>query len=153
MVLLILALVWAIFLVPQLVRARTASSPADSIGAFRKQLSVLERTSPASDGSAPLSAASPSGVPLSIPTRSEVRRRRRDVLVGLGAAALVTFLLYLVTGASAVLVVHVVVDVLLALYVFFLARARALAEERGEKVRYLPRTAAPDHPVLSSAAR
>jgi Flp pilus assembly protein TadB len=45
-VLVILAIVWAVFLLPQLVRARAERS-SDSIGAFRNQLSVLERTTPA----------------------------------------------------------------------------------------------------------
>ncbi|MDQ3353059.1 MAG: hypothetical protein M3507_00985 [Actinomycetota bacterium] len=45
-VLVILAMVWAVFLVPQLFRARAERS-TDSIGNFRRQLMVLERTSPA----------------------------------------------------------------------------------------------------------
>lgn len=46
-VLVILAVVWAVFLLPQLFRARAERS-TDSIGAFRHQLSILERTAPAS---------------------------------------------------------------------------------------------------------
>ena len=49
-VILILAIVWALFLIPQALRARAEHSPADSIGAFRRQLSVLERTAPAGPG-------------------------------------------------------------------------------------------------------
>ena len=45
-VLLILALLWAVFLVPRMVQARAEKTPADSVGAFRHQLSILERTSP-----------------------------------------------------------------------------------------------------------
>ena len=45
-VLLILAMVWAVFLVPQVVRARAEKTPADSIGAFRRHLGVLQRTGP-----------------------------------------------------------------------------------------------------------
>ncbi len=45
-VLVILAIVWAVFLLPQLFRARAERS-SDSIGNFRHQLSVLERTTPA----------------------------------------------------------------------------------------------------------
>ncbi|HWH35859.1 MAG TPA: hypothetical protein VNT56_11140, partial [Acidimicrobiales bacterium] len=48
-VLVILAMVWAVFLLPQLVRARAERS-TDSIGAFRHQLSVLERATPVAAG-------------------------------------------------------------------------------------------------------
>jgi hypothetical protein len=51
-VLVILAMVWAVFLLPQLFRARAERS-TDSIGTFRRQLSVLERTSPAGVSTAP----------------------------------------------------------------------------------------------------
>lgn len=49
-VLVILAIVWAVFLLPQLFRARAERS-SDSIGNFRHQLSVLERTTPAASRS------------------------------------------------------------------------------------------------------
>lgn len=46
MVLLILGGIWAVFLVPPYLRNRAESRPADSIGDFRHQLRVLERTAP-----------------------------------------------------------------------------------------------------------
>ena len=46
MVLLILAGIWAAVLIPPILRARAESSPADSIGDFRRQLRVLQRTGP-----------------------------------------------------------------------------------------------------------
>ena len=46
MVLLILAVVWAAVLVPPWLRNRADARPADSITAFRRRLSVLERTGP-----------------------------------------------------------------------------------------------------------
>lgn len=45
-VLLILAGIWAAVLITPIVRARAESSPADSIGDFRRQLRVLQRTGP-----------------------------------------------------------------------------------------------------------
>jgi hypothetical protein len=45
-VLLILALVWAAVLGPGILRRRAERRSADSIGAFRRQLRVLERTGP-----------------------------------------------------------------------------------------------------------
>src|SRR5207302_5156867 len=44
--LLILAVVWAVVLVPPWLRSRADARPADSIGAFRHRLTVLERTGP-----------------------------------------------------------------------------------------------------------
>ncbi|MHB8669821.1 MAG: hypothetical protein ACYDAD_04555 [Acidimicrobiales bacterium] len=45
-VLLILALIWAAVLIPPYLRNRVDARPADSIGAFRRQLHVLQRTRP-----------------------------------------------------------------------------------------------------------
>ncbi|MDQ3145731.1 MAG: hypothetical protein M3R01_02150, partial [Actinomycetota bacterium] len=54
MVLLILAGLWAVFLLPQLLRFRPSGRKVDSVEAFRNQLQVLGRTrlsaSAAADG-------------------------------------------------------------------------------------------------------
>ena len=42
----VLAVVWAVVLIPQYLRNRAESRPADSIGTFAKQLAVLERACP-----------------------------------------------------------------------------------------------------------
>ena len=143
--LMILALVWAVFLVPQVLRARAEGSPADSIGAFRKQLYVLSRTSPGRDGE----WAGPEPRPVSTyafdrysPRRSIVRKRRRQILVGLLAAMSATLVLGLIPGFQVVLLLHLVLDVLCAAYVGLLIRARNLAEERDLKVRFFPSTPA-----------
>ena len=46
MVLVILALIWVAVLVPPIIRRRSERRPADSISAFRRQLTVLRRTRP-----------------------------------------------------------------------------------------------------------
>lgn len=46
MVLVILAVVWAIVLIPPAIRARAEGRPGDSITNFRQQLAVLRRTAP-----------------------------------------------------------------------------------------------------------
>ena len=158
-VLLILAVVWAVFLVPQLVRARAERTPADSIGAFRSQLSVLERTAPGVQ-SAPSRASArpvlggaytspvgyrPAG---SLPTRSQVRKRRKDVLQALLASIAGSFLLGLVFRPMWMVALGLVV--LTAAYCAALVRARNLAAEREMKVRYLPGplTGAPEPALL-----
>ena len=64
MVLLILAGIWAVVLIPPMLRARAESSPADSIGDFRRQLRVLQRTRPAPGVGHDLPAAALEPVPL-----------------------------------------------------------------------------------------
>jgi hypothetical protein len=64
-VLVILAMVWAVFLLPQLFRARAERS-TDLIGAFGRQLSVLERATSVGQGSVtplrPAAGRRPAGV-------------------------------------------------------------------------------------------
>ena len=145
-VLLILAVVWAVFLIPQVVRMRAEQSPADSIGAFHRQLSVLSRTtpsalrSPVSPGVVaprPVATTPATGLPRATP-RSQVRKRRRDILVGLLMAMASTLLLGITPWLRPLLAVHLVLDLLFAAYVTLLIRTRAVAEERRMKVRFLP---------------
>lgn len=141
-VVLILVVVWAVFLIPQVLRHRAEKTPADSIGAFRNQLSVLERTTPgmpARPRQASPSYAVPSYGPMGAmrPSQKElVRRRRQNILVGLLGAMATTLLLGLLV--SKLLLVHVALDLLFVAYCAMLVRARNLAAERDMKVRYLP---------------
>jgi hypothetical protein len=135
-VLLILAMVWAVFLVPQLLRARAEKTPADSIGAFRNQLTVLERATPVIGGRRVV--PQPTAASLRA-TRDEARRRRQAILVRLLGAMAVTLVLGLLVHP--VLYVHATLDVLFLSYCALLWRAQALAAERHMKVRYLPGSA------------
>jgi hypothetical protein len=143
-VLLVLAVVWAAFLTPQVLRARAEKTPADSIGAFRNQLSVLERTAPAGLGRhyhrSSASVRRPARVTATrrSSSREMVRRRRRDVLLALLAAMGTTLLLGMIPVFHALLLVHVVLDLLFVAYCAMLVRARTLVVERDMKVRYLP---------------
>lgn len=148
-VLLILAVVWAVFLVPQVVRARAEKTPADSIGAFRNQLSVLERTTPPIGGPRRPAATARSAAhqrSIARATREQARRRRQAILVRLLGTMAVTLLLSLVIAPM--LYVHVLVDLLFVAYIGLLARARTLAAERDVKVRYLPGPAYNTAPTL-----
>ncbi|MGD9796981.1 MAG: hypothetical protein AB7H43_12780 [Acidimicrobiia bacterium] len=143
MVLLILAIVWAVFLIPQVIRARTERGPADSVGAFRNQLSVLERTSPSAWGR-PARPVHPTA------SKAQVAKRRRDVLTLLLVAMSVTLLQALVLDLRLMLYAHLLFDGLFLAYVVLLARTRALAAERDTKVRYLHASGglAPDAALL-----
>jgi hypothetical protein len=153
-VLLILAAVWGVFLVPQVMRARADRGPADSIGSFRNQLSMIEQSLPgAGRGRVTHLAARrqqqsqvgyypmPIGAPVRNvgylpPTRSQLQKRRRDVLLSLLAAVVFTLALGLLFRPA--LLLNGIADIAFAGYVALLVRARAVAEERSTKVRYLP---------------
>ena len=160
MVLLILAVVWGVFLVPQVLRARADRGPADSIGSFQNQLSMIERSLPGGARRAPQAAPSAPAGPVGavvgspaafrpvayrgpaartarpVPTRAELQRRRQNVLLALLGAVVVTLALGLVFRPAFAL--NVVADLALAGYVALLVRARTIAAEREMKVRYLP---------------
>lgn len=144
-VLLILAVVWAVFLVPQVLRARAEKTPADSIGAFRNQLSVLERATPGlprhriarSAAALPVLHGPVGYRPRSVSQKELVRRRRTNILLGLLGTASVSLLLAVLLGGM-LLQLHLGVDLLLVAYCGLLVRARNVASEREIKVRYLP---------------
>jgi hypothetical protein len=147
-VLFILAAMWAAVLLPPWLRNRTESRPADSIVSFRKQLSVLERTTPGTTVAAPVtrigslssmtiqgSTVPSQGAPISL---REAQKRRRDILFGLLAAMGGSLLIGLLPGLRVMLGLHLVLDLLFVAYVAMLVQARKAAEERAMKVRYLP---------------
>lgn len=164
MVLLILALIWAVVLIPPALRNRAEGRPSDSIAAFRRQLAVLNKAGPRLSGRSEPEPrpVRPAGRPASaLPTvgrsttavlapshrpsssraaiaRREARRRRRDVLVALLVAAGTTLALGAVPALRVLWIAHIVVDVLLVAYVALLVRQRNLAAERDLKVRFLP---------------
>ena len=133
-------------------RARTESRRSNSIHSFSKHLSVL-------GGTTPVRSVHPgaSVIPLrpGMPLRrlaapglslNQARRRRRDVLVGLGGAtALFAVIALFVGGIASVL--FAVSAVLLAAYVGLLVRAQRIGGERRAKVRYLPQTGSAPEPV------
>lgn len=144
-VLILLAIVWAIVLVPPLVRNRADLRPGSSVSSFRQDLAVIGRTTPTSSLRAPSlpsvgprTARAGAGAPLDgTPVgRSAARKRRRDVLLTLAGAAGFTLLLALAFGGPMVFL-HLAVDVALGAYVYLLVQVRKLAEERAVKVRHL----------------
>ena len=142
LVLLILAVIWAAVLLPPYLQNRSESRPADSISSFQHQLSVLERRAGARPG---YRAVPRTRSPYSIAmvggsgrlSRSEMKKRRRDVLFTLAGAAGLTFLLAFALG-GVVWGLNLVCDVLLAGYVYLLAQANQRTMERSVKVRSLP---------------
>lgn len=160
-VLLILAVLWAAFFAWPLLKGRTTTGRrADSIGDFSYRLGVIGKTgghggrrrpapSPIPLGVSPArSLANANGVPLGAngPTRSQ--RRRREVLMILGAAFLVTLLVAVTMGSPVTWGLQLLVDVTLGAYVFLLVRMQQRALEQRAKVRYLPNAAPSPSPLV-----
>jgi len=149
-VLLVLAGIWGAVIIQQ-VRSRVDVRPVDSIVDFRRQLSVLRRTSPfVSSQAAPAALAdmyerstpqhlvAPATLSPATATRLRTQRRRREVFYSLAGGSAATLLLGMVPGLHAVLMVHLLVDIAFVGYVAALVRFRNMAAEREMKLRFLP---------------
>ncbi len=140
LVLLILAMVWAVVLVPPFLRDRDQTRPADSIGAFNRQLAVLGRGR--GFGSAVPSVAVSASSVMATSTRvgrtpAHVRKRRRDVLSALLAATAGSLVLGLVPGLGVMLVLALGLGLLTAGYVALLIRVRNTSAVRAANVHHL----------------
>jgi membrane protein implicated in regulation of membrane protease activity len=150
LVLFILAVIWAAVLLPPYLQNRSESRPADSISSFQRQLSVLERRAVVVNPSLQRSTSGRSfnaenaAIRLS---RSEAKKRRRDVFFTLAGAAGITFLMAVVLGGP-VWGLNLICDLLLAAYVAMLVQTQQRATERDSKVRYLPSRSARPEPAL-----
>ncbi len=160
MALILLAAIWAAFLLPPILRARAENRPAGSISDFRRQLRVLGRTSPAASavtargafGAAaarPVSAGRPSTVRAARPgPSSRTVKRRRDVFFGLLVVMAGSLLLGALPQLRVLWAVHLLADLLFAGYVGALIYLRNLAAEREMKIRFLPTASAPEPAFL-----
>ena len=138
-VLVILAVLWAVVLVPPLLRSRGEARRSDSVGDFRYRLGVLSKTGGHSGAATrrPSTGPAPRGM-----TRAQ--RRRRDVLLVLGVAVMLTLGLAAGTGLTVVWVAQLLVDTLLVAYVLAIASMRSAVTERRAKVAYLPNRGRPE---------
>jgi len=149
----LLAVVWIAVLAPPLLRKGAETRRADSIGDFRRQLVVLQRTGPSviapantrldnrRRGAVPTYVAPATPVVRARPVREglrSARRRRRNVLLTLGLTTFVLLAVGAVPGMHVLLVVAAVSIVLLASYVALLVRIRNAAAERDMKLSFLP---------------
>ena len=178
MVLLLLALIWGALLVSWL-RSRSSTTFTDSVGTFRRDLKVLERTTPLTVRPAnrlndPAARRSP-GPALRSPgmvvtarrpipvaasasalKRRQAQKRRRDVFFMLMAGTAGSLALALIPGLSIMWSVQVLFDVLLVGYLAILVNLRNRAAEREMKLRYMksgrPAAGAPAHRGYSFAA-
>lgn len=140
-VLLFLAGIWGVVLYGWFRDRLADTRPADSIGSFRHQLSVLQRTGP--PGAAPRPATlsvRPAARPV-VRRTSSATKRRRDILFGLLAVMGGSLLLSFVPGLGALRLFHLAVDALFVAYIGLLIRQRNIRAEREMKLRFLPTAA------------
>ncbi len=148
-VLILLAVVWAAFLVPPSLRRRREGRPGSSVVSFRQQLSTLERATPGH--SLRLSTTGPVPVVRSVPpaSRTQVRRRRDVLLVLIGATAF-SFLLVAFATSTVTTLLFLGSASALGAYVWALVQIRKRTLERSHKVRVLaPRTASMSTPAFA----
>jgi hypothetical protein len=177
-VLIILAVLWAVVLVPPLLRSRSQRS-ADSIVDFNYTLDLLGRTNGNVDGPWTYAAETPTGPQpvarrgVALPSATRIRmkplpvaaklgptstsaqrsaRRRRDVLRALTAAILVTLLLATVSHVAAIWALQILVDVGMLAYLSLWAWARGVQADRIDKVRYMPELRVPELAFRRSAS-
>lgn len=143
-----LAIVWAAFLVPPLLRRHREGRPGSSVHSFRRQLSTLERATPGTSlrplqpyRPAPMVGTSFSGGPSA--HRSDVLRRRQNVLIGLLGATGFTFLLMVIASSAITFLLFLASAGALGAYVYALVQLRQRASEAVTKVRVLRPQAAP----------
>jgi hypothetical protein len=175
-VLLLLALIWGALLVSWL-RSRSSTTFTDSVGTFRRDLKVLERTTPLTvrpanrlidparraPGPAVRTGmtvgprrATPVAANSGALRRRQAQKRRRDVFFMLMAGTAGSLALALIPGLSIMWSVQALFDILLVGYVAVLVSLRNRAAEREMKLRYMksgrPAAAAPAHRGYSFAA-
>jgi hypothetical protein len=139
-VILVLGLIWAAVLIPPILRARAQQPRNDSVGDFHHKLSILghtngthrrrpERLSP----KRPAFPPTPPG-----PARqSQAQKRRQDVLLIMLGLCAGTLFLALLSGMTALFIVHLLADAVLAGYVYLLVQYKQRASEQRSKVRFL----------------
>jgi hypothetical protein len=165
--LLVLALLWGGFFLYWL-RSHAKESFGDSVGSFRRDLNVLERSAPSTMRAAnrlripqpvaPTRASLPArrptapqmrpvpgradavAPPVGAPSRRrQTVKRRRDVLFVLAVVAVATLVMAAATRSHALITAQLLADVALGGYVALLVRMRNLAAEREIKLSYLSR--------------
>jgi hypothetical protein len=140
-VLVILAALWAVVLLPPMLRSR-AERANDSIGDFNYRLDVLGRTNGA--------RRAPGSKPRAMPGQRSAKRRRdvlRTFLIEVGGLGL----LAMATDIAAVWALFVLSTLALVAFCALWAWTRSVQVDRVVKVRSMPRERAPDW-VLHRAA-
>jgi hypothetical protein len=131
----VLALIWAMLLVPSLFRGRLVSSPIDGVRSFERSMGVLANTRKQKATSPGRWIMVPrSEVTQPVRRRSRVIRRRRQNFERMLIVAGVTLVLGFVPALRWMWFVHLAVDAGIGLYVARLLRWKHDEEERNRVV-------------------
>jgi hypothetical protein len=138
-VILILGVIWAVVLIPPILKARAGRPRNDSVGDFHYRLRMLGQTNGTHrDRPARLSLSRPAFAPHRGSGRQSPRQKRRqDVLLVMLGVCAATLFLALLSRMTVLLVVHLACDALLAAYLYLLVRHKQRATEQRSKVRFL----------------
>ena len=134
----VLALIWAMLLVPSVFRSRLASSPIDGVRSFERSMGVLASTRKEPNPPGRWIMVPRSEVTQPVRRRGRVIRRRRQNFERLLILAGVTLVLGLVPALRWMLFVHLAVDGVIGIYVARLLRWKRDEEERARVVTPLP---------------
>lgn len=154
MIIVLLALCWAIVLVPSLTRPRFESSPISSVGDFERSMGILASTRYGRQQVPGRWVMVPKGMAASPRTRRQrLIQKRRRIFVRLVFAAAATLVLGLIPPLRSLLLAHLALDVAVAVYVVQLRRWHRAEIERARVLRAMP-TARPEEPrdVVSGSA-
>ena len=148
LVILILLALWGAVLLPPILRARAESGSAPGgIGDFVGRLKSGLGQGRHHDGAlpplqpimGPVGGPAPPLGPVRAPGgMSQMQRRRRDVLIGLLAAAGLTFLMAFMAGSIFFWVLQLLADALLVGYVCLLLQLKAKHQQRRQHARPAP---------------
>ncbi|MBI4730075.1 MAG: hypothetical protein HY775_11375 [Acidobacteria bacterium] len=148
MFVLLLALVWAVVLVPSLFRTRLESSPIDGVRSFERSMGVLANARRRGQALSGRWVMVPRDVTAPRSRRRRVVRRRRTTFERLVAAAGATFVLGLVPQLRWLLLVHLAIDAVLGGYAARLIQWKQDEERRTPAARPYPvEDAYPDRAV------
>ena len=138
LIIVLLAIAWAIVLVPSLARPRFETSPIDGVRSFERSMGILANTRQDRQQVPGRWVMVPKGIAAVVSRRQRVMLRRRRIFTRLLIAAAVTFLLGVVPALRSVWIAHVVLDAVLVGYVFQLRRWRMRELQRRRVVHRLP---------------
>jgi hypothetical protein len=176
-VLLVLAALWAVVLLPPLLKSRaTRLQSSDSIGDFNYKLDVLSRTNgsttrrprrssersvsmsrplPLPQYGAPYGSARGARRPVGSSSASSTARaakRRGDVLRILAITVVGTMALAYFTGSTAMWAVQVLADIALVAFLGLWAWARNVQADHARTVRYMPQRRTPEFALRRTAS-
>jgi hypothetical protein len=175
-VLLVLAALWAVVLLPPLLKSRaTRLQSSDSIGDFNYKLDVLSRTNgstarrprrspersvsmsrplPLPQYGAPYGSARGARRPVGPSSSSAARaaKRRGDVLRILAITVVGTMALAYFTGSTAMWTLQVLADVALVAFLGLWAWARNMQADHVRTVRYMPQRRTPEFALRRTAS-